>query len=67
MRQFYPFLCDRKLIQLLSCSLVFDDSARLFADVIGPMEGNYRGKQAKILQNELGFQPSVDRITDFFY
>ena len=31
------------------------------------MEGNYRGKQTKILQSERGFQPSADRITEFFY
>ena len=32
-------LRDRKLIRLLPCSLVFNDSARLFSDVIGPHGG----------------------------
>ena len=31
------------------------------------VEGNFRDKQTKILQNELGFQPAADRITEFFY
>ena len=36
---FIVVLRDRKLILLLSCSRLFDDSTLLFSDVIGPCGG----------------------------
>ena len=66
----FAVLRDRKLIRLLSFSLVFDESARLFPDVIGTRGGKlqryadgYFAKQTRISticrQNHITFQLTI--------